>query len=175
MPRKRSFFEKLTGVARFDDVDEDEYNDSGDYDEESFAPQEDEEQYAPESPSQDDEVYWSTEEPAEEEGQLSVDVLEERDAITIKALVAGVSPDDLDITITREMVTIRGDRQDRETAPIHDYLYQELYWGPFSRTIVLPQEIEVEESEARERHGLLAIHLPKINKDRETKIRVKSN
>ncbi|MBX4209529.1 Hsp20 family protein, partial [Candidatus Parcubacteria bacterium] len=48
------------------------------------------------------------------------------------------------------------------------------YWGSFSRTIMLPEEIEVEEAEAIERHGLLTIKLPKVDKSKQNKLRVKS-
>ena len=56
----------------------------------------------------------------------------------------------------------------------NDYFHRELYWGSFSRTIMLPEEIEVEEAEAIERHGLLTIKLPKVDKAKQNKLRVKS-
>ena len=91
-------------------------------------------------------------------------------------MVAGIRPEDLDISITRDMVTIKGSREDN-TVNIddEDYFHRELFWGSFSRVILLPQEIEIEEAEAIERHGLLTIKLPKINKDRQTKLRVKAS
>ena len=78
----------------------------------------------------------------EEEGQLSVDVYQTPDAIIIESMIAGVNPDDIDISITREMVTIRGHRKDDRSVIEDDFFYRELYWGGFSRTIVLPQEID---------------------------------
>src|SRR3989338_6111578 len=78
--------------------------------------------------------------------------------------------------ISRDMITIKGNREDN-TVNIddEDYFHRELFWGSFSRVILLPQEIEIEEAEATERHGLLTIKLPKINKDRQTKLRVKAS
>ena len=69
--------------------------------------------------------------------------------------IAGVNPDDLDISITRDMVTIRGKREEHREVNEEDYFYRELYWGFFSRTILLPQEIEVDAAQASEKHGLL--------------------
>jgi HSP20 family protein len=89
-------------------------------------------------------------------------------------MVAGVKPEDLDVSITREMVTLRGTREPGDSVAGDDYFQRELYWGSFSRTILLPTEIDVEESEAIEKQGLLTIHLPKIDKERSQTLKVKS-
>jgi HSP20 family protein len=109
-----------------------------------------------------------------EEGELSVDVYQTNSEIIIEAMVAGVKPEDLHLSITRDMVTIKG-RRDGNTQVNHDdYFYKELYWGTFTRTILLPHEVEIEEAEAVEKHGLLIIRLPKVDKARQTKLKVKS-
>lgn len=109
-----------------------------------------------------------------EEGELSVDVYQTANEIIIEAMVAGVKPEDLHLSITRDMVTIKG-RRDGNTQVTHDdYFYKELYWGSFTRTILLPHEVEIEEAEAVEKHGLLIIRLPKVDKARQTKLKVKS-
>ena len=114
------------------------------------------------------------EEPDMEEGELSVDVYQTSNEIIIEAMVAGVKPEDLHLSITRDMVTIKG-RRDGNTQVNHDdYFYKELYWGTFTRTILLPHEVEIEEAEAVEKHGLLIIRLPKVDKARQTKLKVKS-
>ncbi len=113
-------------------------------------------------------------EPDMEEGELSVDVYQTGTEIIIEAMVAGVKPEDLHLSITRDMVTIKG-RRDGNTQVTHDdYFYKELYWGTFTRTILLPHEVEIEEAEAVEKHGLLIIRLPKVDKARQTKLKVKS-
>ena len=113
-------------------------------------------------------------EPDMEEGELSVDVYQTGTEIIIEAMVAGVKPEDLHLSITRDMVTIKG-RRDGNTQVNHDdYFYKELYWGTFTRTILLPHEVEIEEAEAVEKHGLLIIRLPKVDKARQTKLKVKS-
>lgn len=148
MKDNRSFFEKLTGSSR-DDSDEVV-------------------ETAPKSANGED---WVTGEP--EEGQLTIDVYQTPDEIIIKSMVAGVKPEDLDIAITRDMVTIKGKRETERFVKDEDYFHQELYWGSFSRTIMLPAEVEVEEAEAVEKHGLLIIRLPKIDKNKQTRLKVR--
>jgi len=108
-----------------------------------------------------------------EEGQLTVDVYQTADEIIVKTITAGVKPDDLDIAITRDMITIKGERQTIHEVNEGDYFNRELYWGSFSRTILLPEEVDVEGAEASEKHGLLTIKLPKLDKNRETKLKVR--
>lgn len=111
----------------------------------------------------------------EEAGELAVDVYQTPTHIVIKAMLAGVRPEDLDVSITRDMVTIRGKRERHTEGTSGDFFFQELYWGSFARTIVLPQEVEIEDAEANEKHGLLIIRLPKLDKGRQAKLKVKSN
>lgn len=107
-------------------------------------------------------------------GELAVDVFQNPDFIVIKALIAGVQPSSIDISLTREMVTISGTREEEHEVEDHNFFHRELYWGSFSRTIILPEEVDVDHAEASEKHGVLMIRLPKINKARETKVKVRS-
>ena len=113
-------------------------------------------------------------EEAEGGGELAVDVYQTPDSIVVKALVAGVQPQTIDISLTREMLTISGIRSDEREVEEDHYYQRELYWGSFSRTILLPEEIDVDRAEASEKHGILMIRLPKINKKRETKLKVRA-
>ena len=108
------------------------------------------------------------------EGQLAIDMHQTPTEIVVKTMVAGVRPEDLDISITRDMVTIKGKREESHDTISEDYFHRELYWGSFSRSIILPQEIEVEEAEAMNKNGLLIIKLPKLDKNRQAKLKVKS-
>lgn len=111
------------------------------------------------------------EEPA---GELAVDVYQTPEAIVVKALIAGVHPGSIDISLSREMVTVSGTRADEKEVDEDHYFQRELYWGSFSRTILLPEEIDVDLAEASEKHGVLMIRLPKVNKKRQTKLKVRS-
>ena len=115
---------------------------------------------------------WIEEE--NEEAELTVDVYQTGDDIIIQTMVAGVKPDDIELDITREMVKISGKRDNNANIDEDDYFTQELYWGKFSRSILLPAEVEPEEAEATEKHGLLTIKLQKVDKDKRRNIKVKS-
>ncbi|HYU64956.1 MAG TPA: Hsp20/alpha crystallin family protein [Candidatus Paceibacterota bacterium] len=106
------------------------------------------------------------------EGQLTVDVHQEGDYIVVKSTVAGVNQDDIDINITSDKVTIRGIRNpDRRINP-EDYYHQELYWGPFSRSIILPVDIDVSGARASIKNGMLTIRLPTLEARRSRRIRI---
>lgn len=108
------------------------------------------------------------------DGQLPVDVHQTAGDIIVRAFVAGVRPDELNISISRDMVEIEGSRMERGQISGPDYFTRELFWGSFSRTIMLPQEIDVDASTAGAKDGLLTIVLPKLDKKRQTKLRVKA-
>lgn len=110
---------------------------------------------------------------SEEEGQLTIDVYQRSDEIVIKSTIAGVKPDDLDIAINNDIVTIRGVRKKDEEVDPKDYYYQECYWGPFSRSVILPVDIDAEKSVATLKNGILTIRLPKLSRVRSKKLKVK--
>lgn len=95
------------------------------------------------------------------EGQLAVDVYQTKNAIVIRAAIAGVQADDIDISVNNDMVTIKGLRHLDEDVPYQDYLYQECYWGGFSRTIILPVEVKADKVSASLKNGILRVTLPK--------------
>ncbi len=111
---------------------------------------------------------------SEIEGQLPVDVHQTTSDIVVRAFVAGVRPDELSISISRDRVEIEGSRMEREQVSGPDYFTRELFWGSFTRTIMLPQEVDVEASSASAKDGLLTIIMPKLDKARQTKLRVRA-
>lgn len=111
----------------------------------------------------------------ETEGRLTVDVYQTDDEIIIQSAVAGVTVDELEINITNESVSIRGQRQKTETVDEKNYFYQECFWGKFSRVIILPQEVDPEKSHAALKNGVLTIRLPKMERQKAKKIKVKIN
>ncbi len=153
--KKRSFFERLSGGIRLSD---DETN-------------ENEAKLMPRDESGAD--AWATAED-DSDGELAIDVYQTASDIVVQTFVAGVRPEDLEINITRDMLTVRGKRELNRTITHEDFFSKELYWGTFSRTISLPQEIEPEEAEAIERHGLLTIRMPKVDKHKKSNLKVKS-
>ena len=115
-----------------------------------------------------DEEAWG-----EGEGQLTIDVYQTSEEIMIESPIAGVNPDDLDVSITNESVTIKGKREREQRIRDEDYFYQECYWGKFSRSVILPQEIDAERAEANIKNGVLTIRLPKVSRAKSRKIKVK--
>lgn len=108
----------------------------------------------------------------EGEGQLSIDVYQTPTEIVVESTIAGVKPEDLDIDITNESVTIKGRRVKETRVSDEDYFYQECYWGKFSRSIILPQEVDAENAEASLKNGVLTIRLPKIDRQKSKKLKV---
>ena len=105
------------------------------------------------------------------EGQLTIDVYQTNDDIVIKSTIAGVSPEDVDITVTKEMVTIKGKRVKDEEIRDEDYFYQECYWGAFSRSVILPFDVDSNKAVATIKNGILTLRLPRL---KTQKIKVKS-
>ena len=104
------------------------------------------------------------------EGQLSCDVYADENNIIVKSALAGVDPQDLDISISNDLLTIRGQRQNETTIKESSYFAREVYWGAFSRSIVLPQEIDQNRVKATLKKGLLTIILPKKYKNTAIKV-----
>jgi len=150
----RSFFERLTGSASV------ETEENADAKKRLSLPKEaaEKKDWLPES----------------EEAELAIDVFQTPTEITIQTMVAGVKPEELDISITQDMVTITGTRREETKIKENDYYYQELYWGKFSRSIMVPEEIDEEKAEATIKNGLLTIRLPKIDKERTHKLKIKN-
>lgn len=152
---KKSFFERLTGSMpeNTDYAEEGNYNLSrADSEEKKYPPKED--------------VYDA------EGGQLAVDVFQGDNEIIIRSIVAGVKPDDLDISIDKDSVSIKGKRESNRLTERENALVQELYWGSFSRTVSLSDEMDPDNAEATTKNGILTIKIPFAKKIQKQKIRV---
>ena len=158
--KKRSFWEKLTGSVRMEEESGEEFKkipiggNKGNGNGKKLNHN------------------WIEEE--NEEAELAVDVYQTPRDILIETMVAGVRPEDLELSVARDMVTIKGKREESRAIDENNYFCKELYWGKFSRTISLPQEVEPEEVEATEKHGLLTIKLQKVDKEKTNTVKVRS-
>ncbi len=185
MKQKRSFFERLTGARELDQ--------SPLYQEESVSIYSQEE----ETPLQmNTEPTYAAREVAEEptwstpsyspatpvgnsmaddnaEGQLTIDVYQTENDIVIKSTIAGVKPEDLDVSINNDMVTVKGERKNEEVVENGNYYYQECYWGSFSRSVLLPVDVIPEKADASLKNGILTIRLPKADTTKTKKIQVR--
>lgn len=109
----------------------------------------------------------------EPEGQLAIDVYQTDKYLVIQSAVAGIDPKNLDISFEREVITIRG-RRDKQFEEEGDYFTKECFWGPFSREVILPVEIDPDRAEATIKEGILTIRAPKILKEKKRKISIKN-
>lgn len=169
--KKPSFLDRLTGAVPVDDQYDDAYEQNIPYEHSRQAPPRSTVATPPNRPQHQHTQEWMEDED-ETDGQLAVDVYQTPDEIVVRTIVAGIDPEELDISISRDMVVIKGRRDDGAECGEDDFFHKELYWGSFSRSVLLPAEIEVEEAEASAQHGLLEIHLPKIDKEKQRKIKV---
>jgi HSP20 family protein len=108
------------------------------------------------------------------EGQLAIDVFQTEDSIVLKAPIAGVKSEDLEISITDEVINIKGERHHDEEVNTENYYAQECYWGAFSRSFILPVAVASEKAEATLKNGILIIKIPKLEKSRTKTIEIKT-
>ncbi|MBT4277246.1 Hsp20/alpha crystallin family protein [Candidatus Falkowbacteria bacterium] len=106
------------------------------------------------------------------EGQLLVDVYEKDNEIIIKSIVAGVEPEDLDISLNNDIVTICGKRANGLNGKITEHFCEECYWGKFSRSIVLPFKVKEDKLKATLKNGILTIIIPKAKFSHGVKIKI---
>ncbi len=115
---------------------------------------------------------WLGEELAE--GQLLVDVYQTPDNIIVKSTIAGVKPENLFISLNHDILTIKGKREHENSVNDDDYLLRECYFGSFSRTVILPEEVDNKKIEAVLENGVLTVVLEKMYKDHQVKVKIKS-
>ena len=164
---KKSFFERVTGASSVEpDMRRDERPMS------VFSEEEETEMIMDTEPKRnafiEEEAFSS-----DAEGQLTIDVYQTENEIVIKSTIAGVKPEDLDVAINNDMVTIKGERKNEEVVSGENYYYQECYWGTFSRSVVLPVDILSEKAEASLKNGILTIRLPKADTRKIKKLQVR--
>jgi HSP20 family protein len=106
------------------------------------------------------------------EGQLAIDVYQTEDDLIVKAPIAGVLPDHLEVSVTDELVTIKGERHDEHSTSRDNYFCQECYWGTFSRSYVFPIAIDADKAEASLKNGVLTVRVPKLEKSRARSVKV---
>lgn len=169
----KSFFEKLTGASVNNDerIEEEAQEEKIITPKENIAPKRKKSVKKIETTEEEDRS-WLQDANDGEEGQLTIDVYQTPSDVVIKSTVAGVKPEDIDISFTNDMITIRGRRRKDEEITTEDYYYQELYWGAFSRSVILPVEVDVDKAGADIKNGILTVKLPKSEKIKTKKIKV---
>ncbi len=160
---KLSFFERITGAKKIESRETEPV---------PAYPVDTEEEYIMQT-HQGSEFSRNENWSGETEGQLTIDVYQTEDFIIIKSTIAGVKPEDLDVSINNDMITIKGERKNEEQVPPENYYYQECYWGAFSRSVVLPVNVIADKVEASLKNGILTIKLPKADVTKTKRIQVR--
>jgi len=165
---KKSFFERVTGATSIEPIGRQESSMP------IYAEEEETEMIMRAEPQRN--IFVEEEEEnysSDAEGQLTIDVYQTDGEIVIKSTIAGVKPEDLDVSINNDMVTIKGERKNEEVVNPENYYYQECYWGHFSRSVVLPVDIISDKAEAALKNGILTIRLPKADTTKIKRIQVR--
>lgn len=109
---------------------------------------------------------WSLE--STNEGELMVDVIDATDKLIVRSTIAGADIGDIEVHVHNDLLTIRGKRED-DLPDDSVFLYRECYFGPFSRSVILPHPVKEVAIEATLKNGVLTIILPK--KEVETNVK----
>ncbi|MGQ9568891.1 MAG: Hsp20/alpha crystallin family protein [Anaerolineae bacterium] len=104
---------------------------------------------------------------------IAVDMYETEDAVVVKAAVPGVKPEDLDISVSGDVLTIRGEVKQEEEVKRENYIRQERRYGSFCRQLPLPTSVNVDKATAEFEHGVLHLVLPKAEEVKPKSIKIK--
>ncbi len=96
-----------------------------------------------------------------EVGQLSVDIYYTDTEIVVLAPIAGIKKEDIKLSVTDDVLVIRGERHQKNEIPDENYYTRECFWGNFQRAIVLPKEADTKDISASFEDNILEIHIPK--------------
>ncbi|MEK7544649.1 MAG: Hsp20/alpha crystallin family protein [Patescibacteria group bacterium] len=109
-----------------------------------------------------------------DDGQLAVDIYQTAKEIIILAPIAGVDSKDVDVSVTDEVLTIKGARHLERKIEEEDYFTKECFWGGFSRSIILPESAELGKINATFEKGILEIRIPRGERIKTKVVRIKT-
>jgi len=106
--------------------------------------------------------------------EFPIDVYQTKKDLVVKAALPGVKPEEVDITITDDAVTIKGEHAEEQETKEDDYLYRERYYGAFSRSVAIPVKVKGDKAEATFEEGVLTLTLPKAEEIKPRQIKIKA-
>ena len=118
---------------------------------------------------------FTEESPMPEEAKLSVDIFQDEKNLYVVAPLSGANLNNLTVSLDRDILTIRGERNHELSGQEKKYLYKECYWGKFSRSLVLPIPVEAKKVEATLKDGVLKITLPKAEEEKIISVKIKES
>ena len=109
-------------------------------------------------------------------GQLALDVVENDNDVVVKASVPGIKPEDIDVTVVGDTLTIKGEIKSEKKEEKVNYVLRERRFGAFQRSLTLPVEVQADKARAEFENGVLTLTLPKVEeiKPKQIKVNAKS-
>jgi HSP20 family protein len=107
-------------------------------------------------------------------GELPVDMYQTKDEVVVKAALPGVKPEEVDISITGDVVTVKGEHREEQETKEENYLCREQRYGTFSRSVAIPVQVKGDKAEATFEDGILTLIIPKAEEAKPKQIKVKA-
>lgn len=107
--------------------------------------------------------------------RLNADVYQDQDNVMVEFDIPGVKPEEIDITVENDVLTISGNREDKKEVKREDYYRKETRSGSFSRSIILPMQVKNDQAKAKFKDGVLKIILPKADEIKSRKIKIEAS
>jgi HSP20 family protein len=112
--------------------------------------------------------------PVEGAATLALDVFESDDDVTVRASIPGVNPDDIDISVTGDVLTIKGETSEEREEKQGNYHLRERRYGAFLRSVNLPAPVNTDRAEAEFKNGVLTLTLPKVEEVKPKSIKIRA-
>ena len=108
-----------------------------------------------------------------EGADMPVDMYQTDDSVVVKASVPGIKPEEVEVTITGDTLTIKGETRTEEEVKKDNYFRQEISYGAFHRSILLPSSLQTDKAEATFENGILTLTIPKAEETKPRQIKIK--
>ena len=112
--------------------------------------------------------------PSEGLATLALDVFESVDDVTVKASLPGITPQEVDISITGDVLTIKGEKSEEKEEKQGNYHLRERRYGAFQRSVSLPAAVQADKADAIFENGVLTLTLPKVEEIKPKSIKIKT-
>jgi len=106
--------------------------------------------------------------------ELALDMYQTKDDIVVKTALPGIKPEEVDISITGDTLTIKGEHKEEQEVKEEDYMRKECRYGAFARSIVIPVQVKADKAEATFENGVLTLTIPKTEAVKPKQIKVKA-
>lgn len=105
---------------------------------------------------------------------MAIDMYETKDEVIVKAALPGVKPDEAEVTITGDTLTIRGESKEEKEIKEENYIRKERHFGSFARSVTLPAGLQADKAEAIFEDGVLTLKIPKSEEVKPKRVKVKA-